>query len=130
MKDPDLEIDGWARRVIGAAIEVHRRLGGPGYLESVYEEALAIEFDFQAIPYQRQLTFMIPYRGQPAGHGRLDFYVANRLVVELKAVEQVHPIHFATVKNYLKAFDQPLALILNFNVPLLRDGIHRIVRTC
>ncbi|MEM1028008.1 MAG: GxxExxY protein [Planctomycetota bacterium] len=129
MREPDAEIDELARRVIGAAIEVHRRLNGPGFLESVYETALAIELDFLGIPYERQKIFRIPYRNQVAGEGRLDFLVDGRLVVELKAVDKVIPIHFATVKSYLKAFDEPLGLILNFRVPLMRDGIHRVVWT-
>ncbi|MEO0514673.1 MAG: GxxExxY protein [Planctomycetota bacterium] len=129
MKEPDSEIDDIARRVIGAAIEVHRRLNGPGYLESVYETALAIEFDFLGIPYERQKTFQIPYRHEVAGEGWLDFLVAGRLVVELKAVEKVIPIHFATVRSYLKAFNEPLGLILNFRAPLMREGIHRVIWT-
>ncbi|MEM6853971.1 MAG: GxxExxY protein [Planctomycetota bacterium] len=129
MKEPDSEIDDLARTVIGAAIEVHRRLNGPGFLESVYETALAIELDYLGIPYERQKVFRISYRDQVAGEGRLDLLVAGRLVVELKAVEKVIPIHFATVKSYLKAFDEPLGLILNFRVPLMREGIHRVVWT-
>lgn len=128
MKEPDAEIDELARQVIGAAIEVHRTLR-PGFLESVYEEALAIEFDHRGIPYQRQFRFHVDYRGQQAGEGRLDFLVANRLIVELKAIEAVAPIHFVIVRNYLRAFNEPLGLILNFKTILMKQGIHRVVST-
>lgn len=129
MREPDSEIDELARRVIGSAIEVHRRLNGPGYLESIYEEAMAIEFEQRGIAYERQRVFSIDYRGQMIGTGRLDFLVEGRLVVELKAIEKIAPIHIATVQNYIKAFNEPLGLILNFHVPLMREGIHRVVWT-
>ncbi len=101
----------------------------PGYLESVYEVVLAIEFDHQGIAYQRQLKFAVQYRRQPAGEGRLDFLVANRLVVELKAIGSVAPIHFAIVRNDLRAFNAPLGLILNFKNLLMKDGTHRVLNT-
>lgn len=129
MREPDAEIDELARRVIGAAIEVHRRLRGPGFLESVYEQALAVELDHLRLPFESQKVFTIEYRGQVIGTGRLDLFVSGRLVVELKAIQTVSPVHLATVKNYIKAFNEPLGLLLNFNVPLMRDGVHRVVWT-
>jgi len=127
-REPDAEVDVWARRVIGAAIEVHRHLG-PGYLESVYEEALAIEFGLQGIPFERQKTIAAIYKGRPVGEGRLDFLVAGQLVVELKTVDAFAPIHKAQVISYLKATQLDLGLLLNFKVPVLRKGIKRVIQT-
>ena len=126
MQEPSAEIDEWAHRVIGAAIEVHRHLG-PGLLEAVYEEALAHEFDLRGIPYTRQVLVKIPYKTITAGEGRCDFIVAHQLPVELKATDGIHPIFIAQTVNYLKALGQPLALIINFNVMVLKDGIKRVV---
>lgn len=112
-------------RVIGAAIEVRRHLG-PGYLESVYEEALAVEFASRGINASRQHPISISYKGTPVGETRLDFLVDGRIVVELKAVEQFHPVHMAQVISYLKATGLRLGLLINFNVKVLKDGIRRI----
>lgn len=117
--------DELSRLVIGAAIEVHRQLG-PGYLEVVYEEALALEMGFRDIPFQRQHTIHLAYKNQPIGEGRLDFLVGGCLIIELKAVEQILPIHQAQVISYLRMTDLTLGLILNFNVKLMTDGIKRI----
>lgn len=115
-----------AHGVIGAAIEVHRTLG-PGFLESVYEEALAVEFALRGIEFRRQHAFALDYKGHPVGEGRLDFLVADRLVVELKAVDQIAGIHRAQLLSYLKALRLPLGLLLNLKAETLRDGIVRIV---
>ncbi len=128
MQEPGKDIDRWAHLVIGAAIEVHRHLG-PGLLEAVYETALAHEFDLRGIPYARQAIVEIPYKTITAGEGRCDFIVADCLPVELKATDAIHPIFVAQTMNYLKALSQPLALIINFNVMVLKDGIRRVVLT-
>ncbi|MEX2092382.1 MAG: GxxExxY protein [Pirellulales bacterium] len=128
MREPSQRVDDLARQVIGAAIEVHRILG-PGFLESVYEEALAIEFTLRNIPFERQKPILLIYKDNPVGDSRLDFLVGEELVVELKAVEIVHPIHPAKVINYLKMTGLDLGLIINFHVEQLRDGIKRIVVT-
>jgi GxxExxY protein len=112
--------------VIGAAIEVHRVLG-PGFLEEVYKEALIIEFFRCGIPHVVEKGVTINYKGHEVGKGRLDFLVANCLIVELKAVQNLAPIHEAQVLSYLKMTNYPLALLINFNVPLLKDGIKRII---
>jgi GxxExxY protein len=125
-KEPCTEVDELARRIIGAAIEVHRELG-PGYLESVYEEALAQEFDRQEIPFQRQYGFSVLYKGKGVGEGRIDFVVAEKIVLELKAVDKVAPIHSAQVISYLRATQCELGLLINFNERLLRSGVQRIV---
>lgn len=128
MKEPGVEIDEWAHRVIGAAIEVHRHLG-PGLLEAVYEEALAHEFELRGIPYTRQPLVKITYKKITAGEGRCDFIVAKCLAVELKATDGIHPVFVAQTMNYLKALEQPLVLIINFNAMILKDGIRRVVLT-
>jgi GxxExxY protein len=112
--------------VIGAAIEVHRVLG-PGFLEEVYKEALIIEFFRCGIPHLVEKSVTVNYKGHEVGKGRLDFLVANCLIVELKAVQNLAPIHEAQVLSYLKMTNYPLALLINFNVPLLKDGIKRII---
>lgn len=126
MKEPEPKLDQTAHAVIGAAIEVHRMLG-PGYLESVYEEALAIELGLRGIGFRRQVPVTVSYKGREVGTARLDFLVEEILVVELKAVDDLAPIHLAQVLSYLKATSLPLALLINFNVPVLRDGIKRII---
>lgn len=128
LPEPDPGLDQLAHEVIGAAIEVHRVLG-PGFLESVYEEALAIEFGVREIPYQRQVPLAIDYRGQPIAQQKLDFLVGGRLIVELKAVETLAPIHVAQVISYLRAAHRGLGLLINFNVPVLRAGLRRVVLT-
>jgi len=126
MIEPDCELDRLAHDVIGAAIEVHRTLG-PGYLESVYAEALAIEFNFRSLDFSSQVPVSVSYKGHVVGEGRLDFLVEGRLVVELKAVEALAPVHHAQVISYLKSTGLHLGLLINFNVPGLKHGIQRIV---
>ena len=121
----DARIEEASNKVIGAAIEVHRHLG-PGYLESVYEEALAVELTLRGIPFARQVVFALDYKGHKVGEGRMDFLVDGGLVVELKAVEALAPIHIAQAISYLKATKHRLALLINFNVPVLKDGIKRV----
>ncbi len=128
MDEPSRKVDDLAHQVIGAAIEVHRVLG-PGFLESVYEEALAIEFDLRGIPYERQKPMTLEFKGKTVGDSRLDFLVDGELVVELKAVETIHPIFPAKVIHYLKMSGMQLGLIINFHNVLLKDGIKRIVLT-
>jgi GxxExxY protein len=99
--------------VIGAAIEVHKILG-PGFLESVYEEAFAIELDLRRISYERQHSIDIFYKGKPAKHFVCDFVIQDVVVVELKALSQLGDIEKAQVLNYLKAAKLPVGLLLNF----------------
>lgn len=126
MTEPDKATDDLASAVIGAAIEVHRVLG-PGYLESVYEEALAVELKLRGIAFERQKAISVEYKEHTVGEGRLDLLVGNRLVVELKAVDAFAPIHTAQVMSYLKTLNLPLGLLINFNVPLLKHGIKRVI---
>jgi GxxExxY protein len=113
-------------QVIGAAIEVYKHLG-PGYLEAVYEEALAIEMTGRKISYERQFPVAVSYKGHPVGETRLDFLVDRRLIVELKAVEQLHGVHSAQILSYLKVTQLRLGLLINFNVKVLKDGVKRVV---
>ena len=124
--EPSNELDVIAKFIIGAAIEVHKQLG-PGYLESIYEEALAIELNLRKIKYQRQHEINIQYKDNNIGNGRLDLLVENKLVVELKTVETLLPLHKAQVISYLKATNLQLGLLINFNTPLLKNGIKRII---
>ena len=124
--EPSKEVDDLARKVIGAAIEVHRELG-PGYIESVYEEALVYEIDLNHIPYERQVKVTVAYKEHAVGEGRLDLLVAKILPVELKAVEALAPIHQAQLISYLKMTGLQLGLLINFNVPLLKQGIKRVI---
>ena len=114
------------RQIIEAAIEVHRRLG-PGYLESIYHEALKHEFTLRQIPFESEKTITVRYKDVIVGEHRLDFLVAGRIVVELKAVSNFHEAFRAQVISYLKATDLKVGLILNFGKPRLRDGITRVV---
>jgi GxxExxY protein len=100
---------------------------GPGYREGVYERALAIELELRGISFEKQMQLELTYRGRPVGKGRIDFLVDGCLIVELKAVEALSALHTAQAISYLKATGHQLALVLNFNVPVLKAGIHRVV---
>jgi len=104
--------------IIGAATSVHRELG-PGFIESVYEEALCIELENLKIPYERQKTLQIPFKGHTVGEHRLDLLVDSKVVVELKAVKECTPIFFSIVRSYLKAAKVETGLLINLHaVPL------------
>lgn len=116
-----------ARRVVNAAIEVHRHLG-PGYLESVYQAALEIELGLRGVKFERQATFRVEYKGQAVGSGRLDLLVERSVIVEIKAVEHLNEVHTAQALSYLKATELTLALLINFKVPVLLRGVKRVAR--
>jgi GxxExxY protein len=128
MLEPPHQLDETTSAVIGAALEVHRVLG-PGFLETVYEEAIAIEFGLQGIPFERQKPINVSYKGRPVGEGRLDFFVQNSVIVELKAVDKLLPIHQAQLMSYLKATRCRLGLLINFHERLLKEGVRRVVLT-
>ena len=120
-------INDLTHEIIGAAIEVHRELG-PGLLESAYEAALCHELALRSVPFNRQLPMPVTYKGVLIDCGyRLDLLVADRVIVELKAVERMLPIHEAQLLTYLKLSHLQLGLLINFNVTLLKEGIQRIV---
>ena len=113
--------------IIGAAIEVHRLLG-PGLLESAYEECLAREMTLRSIEFKRQLPIPVVYKDLKLECGyRVDFLVAGRIIVELKSIEALAPVHDAVVLTYLRLSGCKVGLLINFFVPLLRDGIKRFV---
>jgi GxxExxY protein len=134
MEATDKELGGFAtredalsREIIGAAIEVHRRLG-PGLLESAYEECLCLELTERNIQLERQKMLPVVYRGRELDCGyRLDLLVEGLVVVELKAVDCLEQIHSAQVLTYLKLSQLKLGMLINFNVPMLKAGIKRIV---
>ena len=113
-----LEHEELTGRIIGAAIEVHKALG-PGYLESIYENALALELRIDDLPFQRQVTVPVLYRGSEVGLHRLDLFVADLIVVELKAIKAIEDAHFAVARSYLRAVGREHGLILNFAKPTL-----------
>ncbi len=127
-KEPEERLDVLAHAVIGAAIEVHRILG-PGYLESVYQAALEVELKLRGIPFEAQRPVGVTYKGHSIGDGRLDFLVDGILVVELKAVDALADVHKAQVISYLKATKLHLGLLINFNVPVLKNGLKRVIRS-
>jgi GxxExxY protein len=121
------ELNDLSYRVIGAAIEVHNAIG-PGFLESIYEEALCVELRLRQIPFQRQVRLSVRYKDVVVGESRLDIVVGEALVIELKAIEALAKIHTAQLYSYLKATGCLLGLLINFNVPELRDGgIKRVI---
>jgi GxxExxY protein len=115
------------QRIIGAAIEVHRQLG-PGLLESAYEECLARELQLRGVAFDRQKPIPVVYKGVKLECGyRIDLLVENRVVVELKAIEAIAPVHEAVVLTYLKLSGNRVGLLINFHVPVLKDGIRRYI---
>ena len=128
MSEPSLQQDRVARQVVDAAFAVHSALG-PGLLESVYEQCLAHELGLRGVPYRRQVCLPLCYKDLEIEGGlRLDLLVADMIVVELKAVERILPVHEAQVLTYLRLARLRLGLLVNFNVPLVKDGVRRIIR--
>jgi GxxExxY protein len=121
--------DPLTERIIACAIEVHR-LTGPGLLESVYDVCLAYELQLAGLEFQRQKNVSFDYKGVSASAAfRVDFVVADAVLVELKCVETLLPVHRAQVLTYLRLSGLATGLIINFNVPVLREGLRRVVWT-
>ncbi len=121
-----MEINEITAKIIGAAIEVHRILG-PGLLESAYEKCLCLELGWRGMPYEKQKDLFVEYKGVKLDCGyRLDLVVADKVIVELKTVEQILPIHEAQLLTYLKLTGIKIGLLINFNVPVLKEGIKRL----
>ena len=118
--------DALTERIIGCAIAVHRELG-PGLLEAIYEEALSIELAEQGLVFRRQLAVPAVYKGRPLGEYRLDLLVEDAVIVEVKSVDQLHPVFEAQLLTYLKVTGKKTGLLINFNTRLLKDGIKRLV---
>lgn len=117
-----------SKAVIGAAIHVHTALG-PGFLESYYQRAMCVELEHRGIQFRQQVPIPVSHRDRLIGESLLDLVIDDRLVVELKAVDSIAPIHRAQLNSYLRAGGFQLGLLINFNVPLLRDGISRVINT-
>jgi GxxExxY protein len=121
------ERDPLTATVIGAAIEVHRIMG-PGLLESVYQACMEHEIKLRGIVCQAQARLPIVYKGVKVDDDLvMDFFFPNELVVELKAVEKIHPVHEAQLLSYMKLSKVPVGLLLNFHSPVLKDGVKRMV---
>ncbi len=123
--EPDPELNRITNAVIGAAIDVHKALG-PGFYESVYEEALTIALHKRGLRFSRQHSFSIMFEGQVVGTGRVDFVIEEKVVVEIKAIEAFSPVHTAQAISYMRATHLKLAILINFNVKRLVDGIKRV----
>lgn len=114
-------------KIIGAAIEVHRALG-PGLLESAYEACLCRELGLRGVPFLRQFALPVDYKGVEVDCAyRLDLLVASQVVVEIKSVSVIEPIHKAQLLTYMRLGSWKLGLLINFNVPILREGIRRMI---
>jgi GxxExxY protein len=123
----DPEVNKLSGQLVDAAFQVHRELG-PGLIESVYELCFAAELKHRGIQFVRQAAIRIVYREVTLEAGlRLDFVVEDLIVLELKAVEELHPVHSAQLLSYLRLSNKQLGLLINFNVIKIRDGIERII---
>ena len=122
----DPAIEELVHQTIGCCITVHRELG-PGLIEQAYGRAVGYELAANGIPFEREKGFPISYRGEYLYMHRLDLLVAGKIVLELKAVERLHPVHHAQLLSMLRTLKLRVGLLINFNVPVLPEGIRRIV---
>lgn len=122
----DDELEELIHRVIGCGIAVHRALG-PGLLERIYIRAISIELQAAGISHEIERSFPVYYRGLLLSEQRVDLVVAGRVVLEIKAVDRLAPVHHAQVMSYLRMSKLKVGLLMNFNVAVLPDGLHRIV---
>lgn len=125
-KEPDSELDALVSQIFAAALEVHRTLG-PGFVEQVYEEALCMELDLRSIPYTRQHPIAVHYKGRQVGEGRVDVLVDGRLILELKAVETILPVHRAQLISYMRTAHHHLGILINFKAHLMTEGFKRVI---
>jgi GxxExxY protein len=120
------ELEELIYRTIGCCITVHRTLG-PGLLEGIYSRAMCLELESENISFETQKTYPVVYRGQPLCDQRLDLVVEEQLVLEIKSVEHLNRIHHAQLLSYLRVSNIAVGLLINFNVPVLQDGLKRLV---
>ena len=121
------DIDSLTYRIIGCAMEVYKQLG-PGLLESIYEQALRHELQLNDIPVESQVEVNVNYKGRNITDNlRLDLLVDNRVIVELKSVEELKPVHHKQLLTYLRLMDKKIGLLINFNTDNLMDGIKRVI---
>jgi len=121
------EIEELATQAVDAALVVHREFG-PGLLESAYRDCMVLELTLRGMAVERELNLPITFRGHTLPNAyRVDLLINKTFLIELKAVESLHPIHRVQLNTYLKLLRLPLGLLINFNVPLIKDGTHRIL---
>ncbi len=121
------DLNDLSKRVVDCIFQVHKKLG-PGYLEKIYEDCLCIELKDQSLKFMRQYPLQLTYNDQLISSDfRLDIVVENKILIELKAVETMHPVFEAQMYSYLKMSKLPIGLLVNFNVPLIKNGIKRYV---
>ncbi len=121
------EVDVLSKDVVDSIFKVHHNLGA-GYLERIYEECLCIEFEKRRISFTRQYPVAMNYEGvRLITDFRLDLVVEDKIILELKAIDKIHPVHEAQIYSYLKMTGMPMGFLVNFNVPLIKDGIKRFV---
>ncbi len=122
-----MEINKITEKIIGAAIEVHRTLG-PGLLESAYEQCLEYELTERGLQVERQIPVSVIYKDLLVEYGyRLDLLVEDQVIVEIKSIDELHPVHEAQILTYLKFAEKKIGLLINFNVKLLKDGLKRYI---
>lgn len=122
------ETEAFIKAIIGVAIEVHRELG-PGYLEKIYEKAMSLELGMRKYTHKTQVSVPIMYKGNTL-HGQvLDMIVEDKVILEFKTVDKLLPAHEAQLLSYLKSTGISVGLLINFKVPLVKDGIKRFVRS-
>ncbi len=125
--DLPTDLDNLSKVIVDCFFQVHKELGA-GYLEKIYEDCLYIEMKNRGLDVQRQYPVKMKYKGQTIPtEFRLDMVVNNLVIIELKAVDKIHPVHKAQIYSYLKSSNLPLGFLVNFNVPLVKDGINRFV---
>jgi GxxExxY protein len=122
---PD-ELERVISRILNCALEVHRRLG-PGLSEGIYEDAMTIELEFEGLAFERQQQVIVRYRDRPLRAQRFDLVVEKQVVVEIKSVEQLHPIHKAQLLSYVRSAQLRVGLLINFGGQTLRGNVNRVV---
>ena len=120
------EVEELVTRVIGCCIAVHRSLG-PGLLEGIYSRAICLELAVAGIPFEREMQIPVTYRDELLCVQRLDIVAAGQIILEVKSVERLNPVHHAQLLSYLRISKLHLGLLVNFNVPVLQDGLKRVV---
>ena len=120
------DLENLVHRTIGCCIQVHRALG-VGLLESIYSKAVRLELTAAGIPFEHEKQIPVLYRGAQLCHQRLDLVIADKVVLEIKCVERLHPVHRAQLMSYMRVSGLSVGLLMNFNVPILQDGLVRMV---
>ena len=120
------DLEALVSRAIDCCVAVHRELG-PGLFEQMYSRALAIELETRGYSYTAEKTIPVRYRGRQLCQQRIDLFIGDSLILEVKSVERLHPVHIAQILTYLKLTGLRVGLLANFNVPVMKDGLRRVV---